>query len=122
MNRAACTQTLVLLCLISIGTGCIPWSDKNGTRHMVVIGLGFVSIHDSNPTAATVVRAQTMGVTADAQGVVAGYSSRFVTAIPNYAEDVRIEASKYPFTPIKIEVQKAQITKTNQTEINKETK
>jgi hypothetical protein len=48
----------------------------------------------------------TLGVAADQCGITAGYSSRFTTAVPDGAEDVRIEASQHPFAPIKIEVQK----------------
>lgn len=118
-KRIALAWLLVSLALAG-GAGCCSWSDKSGTRHVLIVGIGVVSINDSKPAAATVTRAHALGVTADQGGVGAGYSSRFTTSVPAGAEDVRIEASQRPFAPIKVEVQKAQLTKTNQTRINKE--
>ena len=121
MNWTTRIQLFILLSLIALGgTGCLAWTDKSGTHHMVVVGLGVMSVNNSKPTAASVTRLQMLGLAAGEEGVVAGYSSRFTTAVPDGAEDVRIEASQRPFAPIKIEVQKTQLT--NQTEIEKETK
>ncbi len=93
-------------------TGC--WTDKSGTHHMLVIGLGLVSVNQTNPAAATVTSMHTLGLIANQSGIVAGYSSSFITAVPDGAEDVRIEASQHPFAPIKIVVQKTQFNQTNQ--------
>lgn len=105
-----------LLCLVALcaGTGCCHWTDKSGTRHTLIIGVGVVSVNESKPEAACVTRANVLGISADAGGLTAGLSSRFSTSVPDGAEDVRIEASQKPFAPLKIEVQKAQLNQTNQ--------
>jgi hypothetical protein len=114
MQRTAFIPLWTLLCLVILGsTGCVSWKDHSGTRHTLVIGIGVVSVNDSKPTAATVTRAHTMGIAVDANGLTAGYSARFTTAVPDNAEDVRIEASERPFQPITIEVQKTQLNQTN---------
>jgi hypothetical protein len=94
------------LALLSLAGGC-SWHDTSGTRHVVVIGFGVVSVQDSKPRAATVTKANVLGIKADSTGVSAGYSSSFVTAVPDKAEDVRIESSTRPLKPITIEIQKA---------------
>lgn len=102
-----------LMCLaITSGTGC-SWTDKSGTHHLLVIGLGVVSVNQTNPTAATVMSTHALGVTASSDGFIAGYSSIFITSVPVGADDVRIEASQRPFAPIKIEVPSAQLINTN---------
>lgn len=109
-----------LVCLAAAaGAGC-SWTDQSGTRHVVIVGLGVVSVNDAKPSAATVTRTQALGVAADQGGIMAGYSSRFATTVPDSAEDVRIEASQRPFAPIYVEVQKAQLNQTNQTRIGEE--
>lgn len=108
-------QLFLCLALLLGLTGCCRWTDKSGTRHTLIIGVGVVSVNESKPEAAQVIRANALGITADAGGVTAGLSSRFTTAVPSGAEDVRIEASQKPFAPIKIEIQKALLTQTNQT-------
>lgn len=106
--------------MVAGGAGCCSWTDISGTHHLIVVGIGIVSVNNSKPTAATVTRANVLGVAADQGGVTAGYSSRFTTAVPNGAEGVRIEASQRPFAPIKVEGQKYQLNQTNQTLLNKE--
>lgn len=103
------------------GPGC-SWTDRSGTRHVLIVGVGVVSVNNSKPSAATVTRANALGIAADQGGVAAGYSSRFTTSVPEGAEDVRIEASQRPFAPIHIEVQKTKLNETNQPAKNKGTK
>jgi hypothetical protein len=106
---------LILLFPFCLGLpGCCCWTDNSGTRHTLIIGLGVVSVNESKSEAAQVVRANALGVIADAGGFTAGFSSRFTTSVPAGAEDVRIEASQQPFAPLKIEVQKAQSNQINQ--------
>ncbi len=107
------TISVALLLLLGL-TGCCHWTDQSGTSHVLIIGIGMVSVNDSKPAAATVTRIRALGVTAAHGGVTAGYSSQFVTAIPAGAEDVRIEASQRPYSPIRVEVQKAQLKQTSQ--------
>jgi hypothetical protein len=115
VNRKHLMPTWTILCLIIAGgTGCCSWTDKSGTRHVLIVGVGIVSVNDSTPTAATVTRAHALGLTADQGGIAAGYSSSFTTAVPAGVEDVRIEASQHPFASINIVVQKTQLNETNQ--------
>jgi hypothetical protein len=108
----ALLSSCLILCLGL--SGCCKWTDKSGTRHTLIIGIGVVSVNESKPEAAQVVRASALGISAGTGGFTAGYSSRFSTSVPAGAEDVRIEASQHPFAPVKIEVQKAQLNQTNQ--------
>lgn len=110
----------VRLTLLNFFWGCVMmagvagcWTDKSGTHHMVILGVGVVSMNDSN-AAATVTSTRALGVVAGPGGVTAGYATSFITAVPAGAEDVRIEASQRPLAPIRIEVQKAQLNQTNQ--------
>lgn len=105
---------LVCLSLFPALAGCCHWTDKSGTRHTLIIGVGVVSVNESKPEAAQVTRANALGIIADAGGVTVGAASHFTTAVPDGAEDVRIEASQKLFGPVKIEVQKAQLIETNQ--------
>lgn len=100
------------LALMFCSAGC--WTDQSGTHHTLIIGLGVVSVNQTNPAAATVTSMHTLGMVANQNGLTAGYSANFITSVPDGAEDVRIEASQHLFAPIKIEVQKTQLTKTNQ--------
>ena len=120
-SRTGFRPVRFLLCLaMAGGAGCCSWTDKSGTHHLIVVGIGIVSVNNSKPAAATVTRANVLGLAADQGEVTAGYSSRFSTAVPDGAEDVRIEASQRPFAGINVEVQKTQLSQTNQTQLNKE--
>ncbi|GAB6142150.1 hypothetical protein JCM14076_28790 [Methylosoma difficile] len=98
-----------------IVAGC-SWTDNSGTYHQLIIGLGIVSVNQANPTAATVTSTKSLGLSADKNGLVAGYLSSFITSVPSNAEDVRIEASQKPFAPIKIEIQKALLNQSHNKE------
>jgi hypothetical protein len=121
VSRKGLLLVWFLFCLSMLGnTGCCSWTDKSGTRHVLIVGIGIVSVNKSKPAAATVSQTHALGITiSDQTGVDfgIGYSSAFVTAVPKGAEDVRIEASQHPFASIKIEAQKAQSNQTNR--INK---
>ena len=93
-------------------TACsgIPLRAKNGTTHYVIIGLGVVSVNQSNQTAAVVTAEHSVGIVMSSQPGLnfgAGYSSGLTTVIPDGARDVRIEVSRRPFGPIAVDVQSA---------------
>jgi hypothetical protein len=96
------------LVAVFVFDGCCPirLHGKNGTCHYIVIGAGIVSVNDSSPKAATVVRSHAAGVfVTDAPGMKlsAGYSSGETISIAEGAEDVRIEVRESPGGILKIE-------------------
>ena len=100
-------------------SGCVHWTGKNGTQHMLVIGIGVISVKDEKDAPATVTRTHAIGMSATSGGLVAGYYSGMTTAVAPNAEDVRIAVRQVPFSPITIDIQKAQLQATNL--INNET-
>jgi hypothetical protein len=109
------TLMIVLLWILTISqTGCsgIPVRSRDGTTHHLIIGIGVVSVNNSRPSAATVTATHAVGVSmsdAPALNLQIGYSSSLTTAIPDDAEDVRVETSRLPFGPVIVDVQKAKL-------------
>jgi hypothetical protein len=106
---------VVLLWILTISqTGCsgIPVHSRDGTTHHLIIGIGVVSVNNSKPSAAVVTASKAVGVAmsdAPVFNLGIGYSSNLTTAIPDDAEDVRVEASRLPFGPVIVDVQKAKL-------------
>jgi len=114
--RASIGNVMVLLLwILTISqTGCsgIPVRSRDGTTHHVIIGIGVVSVNNSRPSAATVTSTHAVGVAMSDTPILnlgIGYSSSLTTAIPDDAEDVRVETSRLPFGPIIVDVQKAKL-------------
>lgn len=96
------------LTALMLMTGCCPLHihGRDGTCHYVVIGAGIVSVNDSMPKAATVVRSHAAGfLVTDGPGMKfsAGYSSGETVSVAEGAEDVRIEVKESPAGTMKIE-------------------
>lgn len=96
---------IIVAALCLLGTGCYRWTDKQGTCHTLLIGVGVVSVNNTRPEVATVTRTRSLGVTVDSGGLTAGYSARFMTGAMPGTNDVLIEALEEPFNTIKIEIQ-----------------
>jgi hypothetical protein len=90
--------------------GCAIPFPADGCNHYVVFGFGVVSVADIATKAAVVTDTHVLGMQVSGQPglkFAVGYASACVTAIPDNATDVRIEASRTPFGAIQIRVQRA---------------
>lgn len=107
--------------LLSIGLlgGCgshcclsIPFSDDDAV-HYLILGVGLVTIpKPGTETAVLSTKTQTLGLNlSDQPGLKMGigYSSSTVVAIPDGAEDVRVEVSQKPGGPIVVDTQTAKL-------------
>jgi hypothetical protein len=95
----------ILLLFLSLVVGC-SYTDKTGTRHTVIVGLGWVSIPQTNQALATVVRMHSIGVAvSDVTGVKLGIgyaSGTTVVVVTN--SNVIVEVDKSPGAPVKVTV------------------
>ena len=82
--------------------GCIPIR-TNGSTHYLVVGLGVVSVNNTNQYAASVTKANILGGYVSDHGSGIGYSSEQRIMISTNA-DMDIEVSKVPFKPLKVNV------------------
>ena len=83
-------------------SGCIPIR-TNGTTHYLVIGLGVVSVNNTNQYAASVTKANVLGGYVSDHGGGVGYSSEQRIMISTNV-NMDIEVSKVPFKPMKVNV------------------
>lgn len=101
-------------------TGCLYFPSKNGTGRVLVVGIGLVTVNDRTNQALVATSTQVLGMEVSNRpglkfGV--GYASSVVTTVSDEAEDVRAEISHWPFGPVNITVQKADLAfPTNETE------
>lgn len=101
-------------------TGCIYLPSKSGSGRVLVVGIGLVSVNDRTNQALVATSTQVLGVeVSNRPGLkfAVGYASGVVTTVSDGAEDVRAEVSHYPFGPVNVTVQKADLAfPTNETE------
>ncbi len=101
-------------------TGCLYLPSQNGTARVLVVGIGLVSVHAPTNQALVATSTQVLGVeVSNRPGLkfAAGYASGVVTTVSDGAEDVRAEVSHWPFGPVNVTVQKADLAfPTNETE------
>ena len=83
-------------------SGCIPIR-TNGTIHYLVVGIGVVSVNNTNQYAASVTRANILGGYVSERGGGVGYSSEQKIMVRTNA-NIDIEVSKVPFKPLKVNV------------------
>lgn len=98
------------VCVLGLGSGCLYLPSKSGTGRVLVVGIGLVSIHDRTNAPLTATSTQVLGLeVSDRPGlkVGVGYASSVVTTASDGAEDVRAEVSRWPFGPVKIQVDRA---------------
>jgi hypothetical protein len=78
----------------------------------VVIGLGVVSVHENPKDAIVATDAQDLGLCiTDRPGVkiAVGYLSSTVVSVADGAKDVRVEVTRRPFGPLRVEAAKAKL-------------
>ena len=92
------SAALILICM----SGCIP-IHSGGTTHYLVVGIGVVSVNNTNQYAASVTKANVLGGYVSEHGSGIGYSSeQRIMVSTNTSMD--IEVSKMPFKPVKVNV------------------
>lgn len=88
---------LLLLC-----SGCVPIKQK-GTTHYLVLGVGVVSVNNTNKEVAGVSRANVVGFMASERGAKLGYATESTVSVKTN-ENVIVEVTKSPFGPLKVDV------------------
>ena len=82
------------IALACFATGC-AWTDRNGTRHVAIIGFGIVSV--TNQQGAAVQDVRGVGIVVD-EGVTLGFVQRHRVMIdPNYATNLVLAIRATPF-------------------------
>ena len=82
--------------------GCIPIR-TNGTTHYLVIGIGVVSVNNTNCFSAIVTKTTVLGGYASESGGGVGYSSQNRIMV-NTNADIDIEVKSVPFKSMKVNV------------------
>jgi len=83
-------------------SGCIPLR-THGTTHYLVIGLGVVSVNNTNQSSAIVTKTTVLGGYASESGGGIGYSSQNRIMV-NTNADIDIEVKSVPFKSMKVNV------------------
>jgi len=95
-------QFSLFLLLLLLSSGCVPLKTK-GTTHYLVLGVGVVSVSNTNREIAQVQRATALGLLASERGVKIGYGAESVVSIKTN-ENVIVEVRKAPFGPLRVNV------------------
>lgn len=93
-------------CLLAatLSTGCIPIRSK-GTTHYLVIGLGVVSVNNTNKEVAHITRANALGVFVSKERFSAGYAAETMVSVKTN-ENIALEIKQAPFRSLSICVPK----------------
>jgi hypothetical protein len=83
-------------------SSCIP-IQTNGTTHYLVVGIGIVSVNNTNQVIAQVTKATVIGGYASEHGGGIGYSAVNQIMV-NTNSDIDIEVSNVPFKPLSVNV------------------
>lgn len=82
--------------------GCVPIR-TNGTTHYLVVGIGVVSVNNTNQSSALVTKTTVLGGYASENGGGVGYSSQNRIMV-NTNADIDIEVRSAPFKSMKVNV------------------
>jgi hypothetical protein len=109
-NRQAAFAWPLVFGLAAATCGCfhLCYTGKDETRHHLIIGVGVVRVSDPQAEFAVASSVRALGVSVtDRPGMrfAAGYSSSDVVLVPEDAEDVRIEVTRSPFGPLRVDRQ-----------------
>jgi hypothetical protein len=92
--------------LLLLLAGCVPFQ-SNGTKHIVVVGFGIVSLPLTNAPNTRVTKSQAIGlIVSDQPGtrVGLGYSSSTVIQVSTN-QNILVEVSDRPGQPLKVKTQ-----------------
>jgi hypothetical protein len=92
------SAVLTVICM----SGCVPIR-TNGTTHYLVVGIGVVSVNNTNQYDASITKATILGGYASENGGGIGYSSKNTIMIRTNV-NMYIEVSSAPFKPMKVNV------------------
>lgn len=96
-------MSLILVVFIALFMcGCVPIR-TNGTTHYLMLGIGVVSVNNTNQYAASVTKANVLGGYVSEHGGGIGYSSEQRIMVSTNV-NMDIEVSKVPFKPMKVNV------------------
>ncbi len=126
MQRGNANRRPTIIALLAIVTamialpGCSSFGccmtvsvDGEDSQHYVILGIGVVSIpKPGTETAILATQSQALGLhISDQPGMKLGlgYSTSSTVAIPDHAEDVRVEISQRPGGPITVDSPKAHL-------------
>jgi hypothetical protein len=94
---------LIFIVLVTLFiNGCIPIRTI-GTTHYLVIGIGVVSVNNTNQASALVTKATILGGYVTDNGVGVGYKSVNQIMV-NTNSDMDIEVDSVPFNPLKVNI------------------
>jgi hypothetical protein len=82
--------------------GCIP-IHRGGTTHYLVIGIGVVSVNNTNQSSAIITKTTVLGGYASESGGGVGYSSQNRIMV-NTNADMDIEVMSVPFKSMKVNI------------------
>ena len=95
-------QAMFVAAGLILMVGCIPIR-TNGTTHYLVIGVGIVSVNNTNQYSAAITKTTVLGGYASENGGGIGYSSRNQIMVRTNA-DMDIEVMSVPFKSMKVNV------------------
>jgi len=104
---------ITFIFIILAGCAGIPIKFNDGTTHHLIIGFGLVTVKEVPEHPVVITKATAVGATiADRPGIKfgVGYSSSTVVTVGDRADDVRIEVSKFPGGPLKIDVPRVKLS------------
>jgi hypothetical protein len=111
----------ILAATAALATGCtsaqtpgivVPIPAGGGTTYHLIIGLGVVKVNDTKQSAAVVTDSHSLGlVVSDRPGLKlgVGYASSSVVSVPPNATDVRIDVSRQPWGPLRVEAHSTEL-------------
>jgi hypothetical protein len=100
---------LSFIILHGTASSCVPILGKKGNVHYLILGFGIVTVNESSQ-AVTATDIHALGISASDQPglkLAVGYSSSTIVSVTDGAEDVRVEVSKIPGSPIVVDVPRA---------------
>jgi len=95
-------QAIFAAAALILMVGCIPIR-TNGTTHYLVLGIGVVSVNNTNQYAASVTKSTILGGYVSENGGGVGYSSKNQIMVCTNA-DIDIEVMSVPLKSIKVNV------------------
>lgn len=109
---SALPRLIVLGLVLLMVSGCVGIPGQGGTTHYLIVGVGIVSVNESED-AITATQTQALGISlSDRPGLKLGigYASSTVVTVAPGAEDVRVEVSQRPGGPLVVDTQNATFT------------
>ena len=75
--------------------------NRGGTTYYLVIGVGVVSVSNTNTSVARVVKTDAIGITGTPHGVTVGYTGSSVISV-NTNQNILVEVQRLPGKPLTV--------------------